>query len=154
MYIKLTQNFYAEIDEEDYSLVARYKWHVTSGGKDSCRYARTNVGSKQIYMHRLLMPDVQLVDHVDRNGLNNKRVNLRPATQTQNSVNIKKNRRNTSGYRGVHKHKLRWKAMIGYKGKTLYLGLRADIVEAAVLYDLKAVELYGKYAVLNFPEEK
>src|SRR5580765_6042432 len=92
-----TPGVVALVDDEDWDLVSRYRWHFVKN-----RYAQANVrdestGKKAaLRMHKLLMPGIPLVEHRDRNGLNNQKNNLRPATQSQNLAN-------TEGFPSVRK---------------------------------------------------
>ena len=93
------------------------------------------------------------IDHKDENKLNNQRYNLRLATHSQNMINKKIRKDNTSGYKGVHitsgKYIL---AHIRTGGKQIHLGSFIDIVSAAHAYDDAAKKYYGEFARLNFPE--
>ncbi|MBN1124206.1 MAG: HNH endonuclease [Sedimentisphaerales bacterium] len=105
-------------------------------------------------MHRLIArpPDGMVVDHIDHNGLNNTRANLRVCTPQQNS----RNRRSQSGrskYKGISydKRYKRWKARIRFQNKYIHIGTFRDEARAARAYDAKAAELFGEFACLNFP---
>ncbi len=92
------------------------------------------------------------MDHKNRCGLDNHRINLRNATPRQNCAN----RRRTpgvSGYRGVLPRGRKWEAQIMGRHGPLRLGLFDDPAEAARVRDRKAIELHGEFAYLNFPEE-
>jgi hypothetical protein len=108
-------------------------------------------------MHRLIMgePPAAMIDHRDGDGLNNSRANLRICTPSQNQQNRKHQALNTSGYRGVtyHKRLARWQAQLGHDGRKHYLGVFHNPIDAARAYDLKAVEHFGEFANLNFPEQ-
>jgi hypothetical protein len=111
-------------------------------------------------MHRLILapPDGMEVDHADRNGLNNRRANLRIATRAQNLQNRGSHTRSgqpsTSEFKGVSWDKARaaWKANINVHGRQEHLGRYSSEVEAARAYDLRAHEAFGPFAFLNFPE--
>ncbi len=107
-------------------------------------------------MYRLIMnaPKGMVVDHYDGNGLNNCRANLRICTRQQNAYNSRRSG-GTSQFKGVHFEKAtgKWRATITLKGEHFDLGLYDDEVEAARAYDRKAIELFGEFAYLNFPEE-
>lgn len=112
-----------------------------------------------VWMHReILKPPVTLeVDHINHNGLDNRKANLRPATHRQNQCNRRNNSKNTSSiYRGVsfHKKTKRWTARIKTNGYTKYLGLFKDQAAAARTYDLVAKKYHGQFAVLNFKDKK
>ncbi len=109
-------------------------------------------------MHRLIMnaPKGMLVDHINRNGLDNRKANLRIVTHTQNMWNNgQRVERYSSKYRGVswHKRQRRWMAVISVNGRARTLGYYRDEKEAARAFDRAAKELRGEFAVLNFPKE-
>jgi len=90
-------------------------------------------------------------DHIDRNGFNNQDNNLRLATHSQNAANRGTFRNNTTGYRGVHYHKVKKKygAKIGFNGKHLHLGYFTSIHDAALAYNDAAKRLFGEFAYQN-----
>jgi hypothetical protein len=100
-------------------------------------------------------PKGKIVDHRDRNGLNNTKQNLRLATRSQNNCNTM-HRRGSSKYRGVSREKEtgKWKCKICFNGICIYLGLFEAEEDAARAYDKAAKELHGEFASLNFPAEK
>lgn len=152
--VPLTQGHVALVDDEDYELVmAAGPWQVKVK-PSGVMYARsTTRGEKRAtqYMHHLLT-GWSLTDHVNRDGLDNRRANLRPATRTLNRANSGRFRTNTSGYVGVQRAATegKWKAVIQCEGKSRYLGTFAAPEEAALAYDAALFELYGEYARLNF----
>ncbi len=105
-------------------------------------------------MHRVIMnpPDDMVVDHIDSNGLNNRRTNLRVCTLLQNSYN-RKTIKASSQYKGVrwNKRKKRWVSSISPNGKFILIGYFKDELTAAKAYDEKAKEFFGEFAYLNFP---
>jgi len=117
-------------------------------------YASCCTGGRVVYMHRMIMRPRQgyVVDHIDGNGLNNRRCNLRVCTRRQNQAN-QGPRGGSSRFVGVYRHKNKWEAGIRCRGKRYYLGLFDDEVEAAKARDRKAYELHGAHAYLNFPED-
>ena len=151
-YIPLIQGGFAVVDAEDYERLAKYKWYLCQEG--NLFYAFRYTSGKQIRMHREIMkaPKGVMVDHMDRNGLYNRKRNLRLCSRRQNSYNRRGNSRGSSQYKGVYWHKVggKWAARITYNGKNHYLGLYVDEKEAAKAYDEKAKELYGEFAYLNF----
>jgi hypothetical protein len=98
----------------------------------------------------------KIVDHKDGNGLNNQKNNLRLCSYSQNSQNSKRPSHNTSGYKGAcwSKGSNKWQAYIKLNGKCIHLGYFTCLLKAARAYDLKAKELFGNFARLNFPESK
>lgn len=102
-------------------------------------------------LHRIIADasEKQSVDHVDGNGLNDQRENLRCCEHHQNLSNRGKNLNNTSGFKGVHLNKNRWVAAIWSENKIYYLGRFKTKEEAAIIYNKKATELHGEFAKLN-----
>ncbi len=110
-------------------------------------------------MHRMVMgvEDGRLVDHANHNGLDNRRTNLRIATWTENCWNKRKPISDSSSrFKGVMWDKRRgtWHVMIGHNGRKIFIGYFDDEEEAARAYDVKAKELYGEFAALNFPPQQ
>jgi len=143
----------AIVDTDNHERLSKFKW--TLHQKGDCKYARRNKrhpDGKQttILMHREILSS-PMIDHIDGNGLNNKRTNLRPCTNSQNSANRKKSKRNTSGFKGVCKRSKRWDAYIRVGGIQIHLGCFDTPEQAAHAYDRKAIEVFGEFARLNFP---
>ncbi len=123
-------------------------WGVTSRG-----HLLGRVNGKNVYLHRLIAEhagiDVsQQIDHINRNPLDNRVSNLRPATHAQNTHNAKVQRNNVSGLKGVcfRKDCGRYQARIDYNGKTHSLGFYQTAEEAHQAYVAKAIELRGSFA--------
>ena len=157
--IPLTQGKVALIDDADWPLVSEYQWHFV--GKSRRGYVGTSsfkfTGRKGIlYMHRLLMnaPARVEVDHVNSDGLDNRRANLRLATRAQNMANSRKRLTGSfSQYKGVYWNGIRgkWEAKIGTPPNRKYLGIFFDEKDAAKAYDAAARVWFGEFARLNFP---
>lgn len=159
--IKLTQNQVALIDDEDFDLVSQYKWFAVK--EDNTYYAHSNkwLYGKQvtIRMHRLIMnfPSGKQVDHKNRNGLDNRRENLRVCTHTQNCQN-RKARNGVSIFKGVcyesnSRSKKKWRVRINYGKTRIHIGRFLTEEEAAKAYDKAAKKYFGEFANLNFKEE-
>ncbi len=152
--IPLTRGKFALVDAADYEWLSKYRWSCRGGGNP---YAARFEGNKVIWMHREIMqtPPGMVVDHIDGNGLNNLRFNMRNCTRQENVHNLSKAAHGSSIYKGVWKdrHRDKWYAKICHKGVRDHLGTFDDEVEAARAYDLAAVERHGPFARLNFPEE-
>lgn len=157
--IRLGGGHEAVIDCADIQLVAGFKWRPLQS-TPSLVYAHAWHGDMHLYMHRLIAgagPDKQ-VDHANGDGLDNRLLNLRLATRSQNQANRGKQRgrgraESTSPYKGVYwdTTRRRWSAMITVDGKRIGLG-RFDSEEAAGrAYDLMALGAWGMFARLNFP---
>lgn len=154
--IPLTQGFVALIDDEDVELVSRHKWFASRHG--SRVYARTNVldansHRKTLPMHRLIMnPGRGLdIDHINGNGIDNRRSNLRSCSRSRNKANAAAYANNRSGFKGVYWQKdvRKWRAQIRVMGRKLHLGLFDARQEAALAYNKAAVEHFGEFARLN-----
>jgi hypothetical protein len=143
----------AIVDAEDYDRLKKYKWCAVEEGN---WYAKTfRRDGMPLWMHRLVIdaPKGLYVDHIDHNGLNNCKSNLRLCTNAQNQQNRRPNRGGSSRYKGVHKLKSykKFRARIVHNKKAIHLGYFKDEIEAAKAYDKKARELFGEFAYLNFP---
>jgi len=153
-YIALTKGKFAIVDAADYERVNAHKWCVRGSGRRI--YACCHCNGKNISLHRFLMnpPSWLVVDHIDGNGLNNRRSNLRICTQQQN-VHNSRPKGKSSQYKGVcrDKSKNRWVVYVRHNGRNHYVGRFRDEIDAARAYDRKAYELFGEFAWLNFPEE-
>jgi len=151
--IPLTQGLVALIDDAEFEKLNQFKWYAGRGGKTF--YAKRNVlkqnGKKTtIRMHRIILgiPNDKQVDHIDGNGLNNQRVNLRSCTNAENMRNRHGlTASNTSGYRGVSWNKSRGKfqARIRVNGLAVYLGRFTTAVEASGVFDAAAQKHYGDF---------
>lgn len=142
--IPLNNGSVALVDDADYPELSMQEWYFGTDG-----YAYTN---KRRAMHRIIMnaPRGKMVDHIDHDGLNNQRSNLRLCTNRQNQYHARKHRDNTSGYKGVTKAANGWwVAKIKLDGKVYNLGSRATAREAAELYDKHAKLFQGEFAMLN-----
>jgi hypothetical protein len=142
------------VDTCDYDLVKQHQWAIKTYS-EGIVYATTNVPNTTLRMHRLILPTTKQIDHKNHNGLDNRRQNLRPATQAQNSMNARKcSSATTSKYRGVYWHKSRkhFVARIHAKNKYRYLGSFRTEEAAALMYNIFAKLYFGEFANLNqFP---
>lgn len=148
----LSKGALAFVDAEDAKSVSAHTWHISEAGGTS--YAATNVWDdtanawKRLYMHRMLVPDAVLVDHVDCNGLNNTRANLRSADYSKNAANSRHSGRGTSAFKGVHwasRHQ-RWIATIHVNGRRKHVGMFDSEEDAAKAYAAAARGEFGEYA--------
>jgi hypothetical protein len=152
--IPLTKGKFAIVDAEDYYQLAQFQWFISPG--TNTLYAAGKRGEKRaIMMHRVIMdaPDHLVVDHIDHNGLNNTKANLRLCTRAQNNCNCTPNKGTTSRHKGVswNKKMKKWRVAIKLNEKTRHIGYFENEIDAAKAYDKKAAKLFGEFACLNFP---
>ena len=145
--------YVALVDDEDFERVNKLNWHANKS--DNKFYARTNIrvnGKRTcMKMHKFIIDGIE-IDHVDSNGLNNQKHNLRSCTHHQNMMNKSPHINCTSKYKGVSwKVKInKWQCQISINGNVIYLGVYTNEIDAAKEYDKKAKELFGEFAYLNF----
>ena len=138
---------YFLISPEDYEVVSQYKWSIESNG-----YPHTTIDGKHIRLHKLIMGNANHIDHRSGDTLDNRRENLRMVTNQQNHWNMKKSKKNTSGYKGVSfdKRRGRYSSNIMKDGKNIFLGYFNSPIDAAIAYDNAAFLYFGEYARPNF----
>ena len=150
--IQLTKNKIAIVDDEDYEYLNQFKWTAQKGWSTwyAKRASKKDGRHNTILMHRSLLNVTDksiLVDHINQNGLDCRRSNLRLANKTQNSVNSKIRIDNSTGYKGVSYDEKRrsFYACIYISGKTKSLGRYKTAGEASEAYEAKAKELFGDF---------
>lgn len=142
------------VDDEDFEELSKYTWHIDKGNKTFYALRYIEDSRKRISMHRQLLGltiSTDFGDHLDENGLNNQRGNLRKATKAQNMMNRKSNIGSSSKYIGVSwqaKNK-KWVSTICFNAKTIYIGLFKTEIEAAHARDIKSKIYFGEFAKLN-----
>lgn len=150
--IPLTNGFHAYVDAMDYEWLSRWHRRAYSTG-----YAGRYEKGKLVYMHRQIMqpPKGMIVDHINGNGFDNTRINLRNTTRRQNMYNRGKHVGTASIYKGVARDKRsgKWYAEIRSGNARPRSPLFAEEVEAARAYARMAIELFREYARLNLPQE-
>lgn len=150
--IPLGDGYYAYVDAADFEWLNQWTWNAYGDG-----YAARFEKKRKVFMHRLIAepPEGMVVDHIDGNKANNCRFNLRVCTREQNMRNNRKHRNASSQFKGVGycKRKRKFYSRLWFEGRNRSLGYFVEEVEAARAYDRKAVELFGEFARLNFPEE-
>lgn len=156
--IELNHGHVLIVDVRDYDVALAYRWQ-TQPGKCGTFYVwrpvRDGVQTRKEYLHRRLMGAVkgQRVDHINGNGLDNRRSNLRACSNADNMRNMRVRPRGSSRFKGVswfRRHQL-WRAYIVQDAKQIHLGYFSDEADAAKAYDAAARRLFGEFANTNFP---
>jgi hypothetical protein len=156
--VPLTRGKFAVIDAEDADIILAHKWFADQDGYKwyAVRTSRQGGTQTRVAMHRVILdtPPGFHTDHIDGDGLNNRRSNLRIATPSQNVVNSGLRTTNRSGFIGVHwnRNSRKWLAGVRVEGKIVHCGGYSDPEEAARARDAAARHAYGEFARLNFPD--
>lgn len=164
MKIPLTNGYFMEVDDVDYERLSAFKWYAKIYRNRYVYAARTDRSTgaiRTILAHRYIagVREDEDVDHINLNTLDNRKENLRIATNGQNRANSRRNRSCNLPFRGVtlnrgwngSKGGKRFAARIRHNKKDLYLGSFHDIQEAAMAWDVAARQLHGEFGTLNFP---
>jgi len=151
--IILTQGKYALVDDRDFEELSKFKWTYAISSDSGYAIRRVNGVSKTIYMHREVLGTTddrrnKFTDHINRNGLDNRRENLRICNHSQNAMNSKLRRGSKSGIRGVSWDKIskKWYAQLCHQGRNYALGRFNTKEKAQEVYQTKARELFGEFA--------
>lgn len=151
--IPLTRGLMTLVDDEDYEPLNQRKWCAWWSKGSQSYYAEGFIDGKVVLMHQHLMRELpgKVVDHVDHDGLNNQRYNLRKCSNSQNTANSRLNVTNKSGYKGVtwDKYKQKWVSQIMVNYKHIHLGRFEKIEDAATAYDKAAIMYFSRYALTN-----
>lgn len=125
----------------EFKYLLKKKWFISHG------YPTILVDNKPIYFHKIILPskDGFVNDHINGNKLDNRRINLRYVTLSQNSKNRKVSKNNTVGFKGVDKQKSGWRARIAVDKKRIHLGLFKTLEEAAKQYEYAASYYYQNF---------
>lgn len=156
MNLALTNGVYVIVDAEDFDWLRQWNWYYKKASRSKTAYAYRypKIGGKRciVWMHREILkpPPHLLTDHINGNGLDNRRENLRVATHRQNLANVQMRPNKTSRYRGVHWSKTRGWVARGYVGGVQRtLGYFKTEEEAGRAYNRVAKEEFGEFARLN-----
>jgi hypothetical protein len=150
-YVPLTQGYEAIIDAADVMLLDAYNWHAAVLGCTAYaqRCDRSGARPRTVLMHRIIMgePDGLQVDHLDGDGIHNRRKNLRLATSSQNNQNRRITNSNTSGFKGVYLSKTigKWCAQITISHKQKHLGTFTSPEEAHAAYRRASKKYHGEF---------
>lgn len=155
----LSKGYVALVDDEDFERASQFKWSAAIRKGCTTLYASAYLGGGRAnrrteLLHRFILSAAKgvQVDHIDGNGLNCTRQNLRLATISQNRRNRGKTVSNKSGFKGVywHKDKQKFAAQIKLDAKLIHLGKFNSAEEAARAYDVAAKKYHGDFAKTNF----
>lgn len=151
--IPLTQGKFAQVDDEDFIKLNKYKWYLKRNSNKSDNEGYAVGGKAGISMHRFLLNPKKplIVDHIDGNGLNNQKSNLRICTKKQNAQNRASSKNKSSDFLGVHYNKKHgeFRAHIRVDGVGIHLGCFKSEWEAAVAYNTAATFYFKEFARLN-----
>lgn len=153
-----------KVDDDDYEYLAQFKWSISKPGHRRTVYARTNLKDHKgknytERMHRLIMKAGKgtgvIVDHINGDGLDNRKENLRIVSSAQNATNVEITRGNTSGYKGVsyRKERNKWKTEIRKNYKTVFSSMSSCLHLAGLKYNHEAMRIHGEYVWLNKVKE-
>lgn len=149
------------VDEGDCAAVSDRSWYLVKRNGD-LHYAYTSLSGRPVNMHNFILdsPEGYEIDHKNRNGLDNRRRNLRVCKHAENLYNKRKYKNNKSGYKGVYwetrpsppyrSNKGSWAAQLRIRGKKKFLGYFNTAERAARAYDIAAKKYFGEFARLNF----
>lgn len=153
--IPLSRGLFAIVDADDYEFLMQWKWYAKVGPRSVYAWRDQYLpGGKRIkiFMHRVILetPAGMGTDHVDCDGLNNTRGNLRSVTRSQNQMNRRPNLGGTSPFKGVcldtSTPRKPWRARIEVNGRTIRLGNFSREDDAGAAYAAAAVKYFGGYA--------
>lgn len=154
--IKLTKGKYALVDNDDFEFLNQWKWQFNVKGYAERTEKKKGKKKRYYSMHRVLLAVTRgyEVDHINGNGIDNRRKNLRVCTHRENIRNQKLSRASTTGYKGVSVDKSRFRAYLSIRGsdgksKQYHLGNFKTAEEAAVAYNNEAVKRFGEFANVN-----
>lgn len=166
--IYISKGMYAKVDDEDYEYLSKMAWHIRKGRNTFYATHKTYPGNETFFMHRVILKlaDKKIhVDHIDQDGLNNQKNNLRICSSIDNSKNRKAY--GSSKYLGVNwvtrRRKRKdgsikitnpgWRSEIRVDGKGIFLGIFKTEEDAAKAYDEAAIKYHKDFANLNFKQQ-
>jgi hypothetical protein len=160
-----TNGFKIIVDDEDYNRLMKYSWAVYKSPTSTMYYASTQSLKKKIgyaiSMHRMVLgleeqKNMNIVDHINRNSLDNRKSNLRIVNKKENEMNSGVRKNNTSGYKGVNHRKdtKKYRAYIFINGKQKNVGNYKTAKEAAIAYNKEIVKFFPEYAYINLIGEE
>jgi hypothetical protein len=152
--IQLTQGQFAIVDSEDFEELNKFKWHAKYFKSENIFYASRSDNSfktvKAILMHRIILKATlhDYVDHVNHDTLDNRKINIRICTNSQNKMNCKLYSNNKSGINGVRwlKHLNKWAGKITVNNKCIHLGVFANKDDAIKARQNAKIKYFGEFA--------
>lgn len=153
--IKMNLGVSMKIDAEDWEKFGEFKWFPIDAHKRGKYYVMRKRSGKTEILHRLIMNVIdksKVVDHINHDTLDNRKINLRVCSRSENQRNLTSHKDSISKYLGVtwHKSRNKWQAQIKENGKNMYIGVFVSEVEAAKAYDERAKKHHKEFANLNF----
>ena len=145
-------NKLALVDDVDYDRLSVYKWFNTGTSDHLIRTKTIRRRTHNFILANEVMQTVNIrYDHIDRDGFNNQKSNLRPATRSQNGANKDKQKDTTSVFKGVNWHKRDkvFQSRATINGKLYHLGSFQSEIDAAISYNIFAVKNFQEFACLN-----
>lgn len=144
---------YTIVDNDDYDKFNKFKWYLNGSGSVIGRMKRG--AGKLFHLHRIIIdapPDMQ-VDHINRNRLDNRKVNLRLATQLENNWNQAAQKNCKTGVKGVYwrPERKRWRAVFRYKGKLIIDKMYKNFDDAVNIRTKTAIEFQKEFAFESNP---
>lgn len=152
--IQLSRGYITIVDDADFDWLSQWKWTAikyVNGTVYAVRRARVSEdrSRRPIPIHRVILnaPIDMVVDHINHDPLDNRRENLRICTRAQNNKNLRRNKRNTSGYKGVYWDALggKWATKIRLDNKYIWLGRYDKIEDAAEAYRKASLQYHGEF---------
>lgn len=151
-HISLNKGLFAIVDDEDFESLSKFKWRSNHNRRNIYVQRASPTKPKTVMMHRQVLgiTDGKItIDHINGNGLDNRKENLRIATGSQNAGNSRMRIGTFGKYKGVHFFNEKWVARIGHQNKRYYLGRFETREAAALACNKKYTELFGEFAKLN-----
>lgn len=154
MKLKLTHTrlkFHAIVDSADYARLRRHTWYPQVAKNAIYVFRRDQANKRKIYLHRDIMGPArgQCVDHINHDGLDNRRANLRLASYSENHANRRPIVVSASGYIGVYKSGPKWRARIRINGKHCELGSFGSPEIAAMAFQTRHIQHHGEFSIYN-----
>jgi hypothetical protein len=151
--IQLTNEIFTIVDDEDFEYLNQWKWYLLKSKTNYYAIRTSRPENKLIQLHRVVIQAKkgEIVDHVNRNKLDNRKSNLRICTISQNNQNRKISKLNKSGFNGVswNSNNKKWVAQIACNNKKVHIGFFNDPIEAAKAFNEAAIKFHKEFANLN-----